>query len=167
MANFLNQNQSMLVKREFGNLANGSLPSYGSSSAREFSATANRFGSMGMVIAGDSQRIQASIGKGKSNFAAPKSLGRAVSQMSGPNQNTIINSYKARALSGMSNKGKVSFVMAFGITLVYGGLDFPGARTIRRQIQKIIAQPESTIRIASVIVGGVAIAWANANRDIT
>ena len=167
MANFLRQNQSMLVKREFGNLANGSLPSYGSSSAREFSSTPNRFGSMGMVVAGDSQRIKSSIGTGKSNFAAPKSLGRAVSQMSGPNQNTIINSYKARALSGMSNKGRVSFVMAFGITLVYGGLDFPGARTIRRQIRKVISQPEPTIRIASVIVGGAAIAWANANRDIT
>jgi hypothetical protein len=160
----MRQNQKIELRRGFGALPNGSLSPYHAVGGVDFSSQADRFASVGMVVANDAQRIGAATRTPLPAVVMPDGLGRAVNHLSGPAQNAAVRGWKVSSLKGVSNASKVSVAMFFGGLLVYAGLDFPGARTIRKTVQDVIRQPEPTARVVSVAVGGMALAWAYSNK---
>jgi hypothetical protein len=163
----MRQNQTLALHREYSALSNGSLPPYHPMGGVDFSSQANRFASVGMVVENDAQRINAETQEPQDAVVMPDGLGRAVNHLSGRAQNAAIRGWKVRSLQGMANSTTASIALIGGLLLAYGGTDFPGARSIHKVIKDIIRQPEPTVRVLSVGVGGILVAWGWANRDIT
>jgi hypothetical protein len=138
------QTQRNVVKRAYGSTMNGSMQPYHLSLGSAFSNTPDRFPSMGMVVAGDQQRILSGIGQ------APMAVntGANYSGLSGPAQHVLRDHHVAKL-----GTGGISLMLVGGVVILLAGLDWPFARPIIEKAKQIIDQPKHVLQGIAIVTG--------------
>ena len=141
------QTQRYTIKRAYASTMNGSMPPYHPSVGRDFSGTANRHQSFGMVVAGDASRVSSDLG--------PKPVvldtGLDFSDLDGVNANM----YRSLAMGAVNTSATVNLGVVVGVALVFAGLDFPLARPIYQKAKEIFQRPKPLIQAGLIATGAM------------
>ena len=138
------QSQRNVVKRAYGSTINGSMKPYHLSLGNAFSNTPDRFPSMGMVVAGDQQRILSGIGQAPVHV----NTGANYSGLSGPAQH-VLRSHSVAKLG----TGGISLMVVGGVIILLAGLQWPFARPLIEKAREIIDQPKSVLEGLAIVAG--------------
>jgi hypothetical protein len=140
------QTQRHLTMRAFGSTPNGSQPPYHPSLGSAFSASRNKFRSLGMVVEGDAARVAS---EKASTSTVTADTGLDYEGLSGPAQHVLAMHHPKMATTG------VTAGLAAGVLLVYAGLDFPFAENVIKGIKNI--KLDRAFRSVALVGGAVLI----------